>query len=115
MRPNDHEYLRKVFFAAMIVTFFGTITETVVVMYFWGWSWDRWTLAFKILTPILHVIFSAAQLWGAYNFYKMWQKEKKMLRHKDINLEMGHKQDLVERRQSEKTGTREELRPEEKA
>jgi hypothetical protein len=80
MYPKDHDYLRKIFLAAGIVTFAGTIIETVVVMYFWGWAWDRWTLTFKVLTPILHVIFSAAQLWGAWNFYKMWQKQRRLIR-----------------------------------
>jgi hypothetical protein len=111
MYPTDHDYLRKIFFAAMVVTFGGTITETVVVMYFWGWSWDRWTMAFRVLTPILHVVFSAAQLWGAYNFYKMWQKEKRL-----CELEKGAPvQDVEEQRQVEKTQVKEEIRPEEKA
>lgn len=89
MRPKDHEYLRKVFFSAMVVTFSGTVIETIVVLYFWGWAWDRWSLAFKVLTPILHCIFTAAQVWGARNFYLMWTDQKKKLRAKDITAELG--------------------------
>ena len=80
MRPNDHDYLRKVFSFAGIITFTGTITETVAVMYLWGSAWDRWTLAFRVVTPILHVVFSCAQLWGAYNFYNMWKNQVRLLR-----------------------------------
>lgn len=87
MRPNDHNYLRKVFFAAGVVTFLGTITETIAVMYLWGWAWDRWTLAFRVVTPILHVVFSCAQLWGAYNFYKMWKKQMALLRDQKPDVE----------------------------
>jgi hypothetical protein len=111
MRPNDDNYLRKVFFAAMLVTFFGTILETIVVFFFWGSSWERWTLGFKIATPMLHVVFSAAQLWGAYNFYNMWQGRVKALRSKDVNLEMGHGLDQVGSLHSDRTDARVEVRP----
>lgn len=47
-------------------------------MWLWGSLWDRWTLPFRVVTPILHVIFSAAQLWGAKNFFKMWKEQKKL-------------------------------------
>jgi hypothetical protein len=87
MYPTDHNYLRKIFLSAGIVTFVGTIIETVAVMYLWGWAWDRWTMAFKIVTPILHVIFSAAQLWGAFNFYKLWKKQKQLLREQKYDIE----------------------------
>ncbi|KAF2030189.1 hypothetical protein EK21DRAFT_112109 [Setomelanomma holmii] len=87
MRPKDHDFLRKVFFSSMVVTFTGTVVETIAVMYIWGWAWDRWTLAFKVVTPILHVVFSCAQLWGAYNFYKMWKKQKQLLREKKPDVE----------------------------
>ena len=46
-------------------------------MYLFGSLWDRWIIAFKIVTPVLHVAFSAAQLHGTWVFYKMWRKEKK--------------------------------------
>ena len=72
---GDHGYLRKVFMFAAIVTAMGTLIETIVVMYIWGWAWHRWSLEFKVITPILHVIFSAAQIWGAYKFWGMWQYE----------------------------------------
>jgi hypothetical protein len=89
MHPTEHNYLRKVFLSAGIITCVGTVVETVAVMYLWGWAWDRWTLAFKVVTPILHVIFSAAQLWGAYNFYKMWQSQKRLMRADKDDVEHG--------------------------
>lgn len=44
-------------------------------MYFFGSLWNRWTIAFKVTTPILHVIFAAAQLWGTYVLYTMYKKQ----------------------------------------
>jgi polyferredoxin len=79
---DDHGYLSKVFLFAAIVTALGTLFETIVVMYIWGSAWHRWSLPFKIITPILHGIFSSAQVWGAYRFVGMWQYEKKKLKEK---------------------------------
>ena len=85
--PNDHDFLRKVFLSAGIITFVGTIFETIVVMWLWGTLWDRWTLPFRIVTPILHVVFSAAQIWGAWNFYKMWMRQKVLLQQNKLDIE----------------------------
>lgn len=87
--PNDHKFLSYVMLWATIVTFAGTIVETIVVMYFWGHAWHRWTLVFKIVTPILHVVFTAAQLWGSKNFYSMWQSEKRKMQQKPQDVELG--------------------------
>lgn len=83
-REGEHDYLRKVFMFAGLISFGGTIVETICVMYLWGWAWDRWTLAFRVVTPILHVIFSCAQLWGAWNFYKMWKHEVELIKKGDL-------------------------------
>lgn len=49
-------------------------------MYLFGSLWDRWQIAFKIVTPLLHIAFSAAQLHGTWIFFKMWKKENQLLR-----------------------------------
>ena len=72
-------FLFKLFRAACITTFVGTISETIVTMYLFGQLWDRWSLAFKIVTPLLHIAFSAAQFHGTRIFYKMWRKEERIL------------------------------------
>lgn len=91
IRNTDHAFLVKVMRTACISCLCGTIIETIVVMYLFGSLWYRWTLPFKIVTPILHTVFSAAQLWGAKNFYSMWQSQKKKLaeQKKDEHLEGG--------------------------
>lgn len=88
--PNDHKFLSYVMLSATTITFVGTIVETIVVMYFWAHAWNRWTLVFKIVTPILHVVFTAAQLWGSWNFYTMWQGQKKQMREKVADAEKGN-------------------------
>ncbi|KAI6714205.1 hypothetical protein JHW43_003242 [Diplocarpon mali] len=77
--PSSHVFLRKVFLVSCITTFTGTILETLVTMYLFGSLWARWTVAFKITTPILHVVFAAAQMWGSWNFYMMYQKQKRLI------------------------------------
>ncbi|KAG8167086.1 hypothetical protein KVR01_002775 [Diaporthe batatas] len=77
--PQSHAFLRKLFLAAMATTLTGTITETILTMYMFGSLWNKWTLAFKITTPMLHVLFAAAQLWGSWNFYCLYQRQCRLL------------------------------------
>ena len=53
----------------------GTTLETIVVFWLFGSLWSKWTLPFKVVTPILHVLFSCAQGWGAYVFWQLSKKE----------------------------------------
>jgi hypothetical protein len=62
----------------------GTISETVLAMYFFGLLWDRWSLAFKISTPMLHIAFSVAQLHGTRIFYAVWKKQERLLKEADM-------------------------------
>ncbi|OJD29837.1 uncharacterized protein BKCO1_7100024 [Diplodia corticola] len=77
--PDDHVFLARVFKASCFTELAGTTTETAVVMWLFGSLWHRWTLAFKISTPILHVVFSAAQLWGAIIFRRMWKHQERLM------------------------------------
>lgn len=52
-------------------------------MYLFGELWNRWTLAFKVTTPCLHVLFASAQLWGSYSFYKLYKKQEKLIERLD--------------------------------
>lgn len=58
----------------------GTAIETMVVFWLWGSLWERWSIGFKVATPILHLLFSAAQAWGAYVFWQLSKKEKRKAR-----------------------------------
>ena len=77
--PTSHFFLAKLFQFTCITTFFGTISETILVMYMFGVLWDRWPLAFKIATPLLHLAFSAAQFHGSRIFYIIWRKQERQL------------------------------------
>ncbi|EPE25459.1 hypothetical protein GLAREA_01371 [Glarea lozoyensis ATCC 20868] len=77
--PTHHKFLAKLFCISAITTFIGTIAETILTMYLFGSLWDRWTLAFKVVTPILHVLFASCQLWGTWNFYRMMKRQQRFL------------------------------------
>lgn len=66
----------RLFLATTIVEIAGTAFETAIVFWLWGSLWNQWTLPFKIVTPFLHALFSAAQLFGAWIFWKLAKKEK---------------------------------------
>lgn len=63
-----------------IMELVGTTFETIIVMWLFGSLWDKWTLPFRVCTPLLHFLFSAAQLWGAYIFWQLKQKERRKVR-----------------------------------
>ncbi|KAF7917171.1 uncharacterized protein EAE98_010276 [Botrytis deweyae] len=81
--PTSHAFLRKIFRMAAITTFTGTIAETIVTMFLFGSLWNRWTLAFKISTPLLHVVFMAAQLWGTWNFVGLYRRQGILMRERE--------------------------------
>ena len=85
--PTEHKFLRKLFRIAAITTFTGTMAETILTMYLFGSLWDRWTIAFKLTTPMLHILFMSAQLWGTWCFYKMYQKQCRIIRRKEGRVE----------------------------
>lgn len=93
--PTSHHFLRKIFRLSCITTLIGTLTETILTMYLFGSLWPRWTIAFKVTTPMLHVLFAAAQLWGSWNFWKMYQKQCQIIRAQEDgeDLESGAEQD----------------------
>ncbi|KAJ7877870.1 hypothetical protein B0H13DRAFT_2235850 [Mycena leptocephala] len=78
--PDSHRFLAALFRVACFTTLLGTITETIVAMYLFGQLWSRWTLPFKIATPVLHIAFSATQFHGTRIFYRMWRKQAKIVR-----------------------------------
>lgn len=73
---TDHGLLYKVFSATMILEIAGTAIETAVTMWLFGSLWHRWSLSLKIVTPILHLLFSSAQLWGAYIFRNLAAEQR---------------------------------------
>ncbi|KAJ5925593.1 hypothetical protein N7454_008232 [Penicillium verhagenii] len=78
--PHRHHFLSRVFLFSAITTACGTLFETIVTMWLFGSLWDRWQIAFKVVTPILHVAFSIAQMHGSMVFWRMYKKQKQILR-----------------------------------
>jgi len=78
--PSSHRFLQKLFSISCLVTFLGTLFETAVVMYVFGSLWSRWITAFKVVTPLLHVAFSATQLHGSLIFYRMAKRQRRLIK-----------------------------------
>lgn len=56
-------------------------------MYLFGSLWPRWQLAFKIVTPILHVAFSATQIHGSMVLFRMYRRQLILGGHGDPDVE----------------------------
>ncbi|KAJ5705276.1 hypothetical protein N7536_000965 [Penicillium majusculum] len=87
--PERHQFLSKVFLISCFTTALGTITETVVTMWLFASTWDRWRLAFKIVTPLLHVAFSTAQIHGSLIFWRMYRRQQRFQREADSESKDG--------------------------
>lgn len=72
-----HALMSRIFLSVAIMELAGTTLETTVVFWLFASLWQQWTLAFKIVTPILHMLFTCAQLWGAWVFWNLSKKESR--------------------------------------
>lgn len=81
--PDNHALLAYVFGSTGIVSVMGTVAETVMVMTLFGQSWDQWDLSFKVATPMLHILFTIAQLHAAKILFHFWTKHKRLLAEED--------------------------------
>lgn len=57
-------------------------------MWLFGSLWDRWEIAFKVATPLLHIAFSATQIHGSLVFWRMYKKQQRYLREEDESSEV---------------------------
>lgn len=69
--------LLRAFSVAFWSSLIGTVAETATILGLYGALWNKWTLTMKIMIPILHCIFTAAQLWGEKCTWDLWQQEKR--------------------------------------
>jgi hypothetical protein len=77
--PNNHRRSWNWNRSACIGTLLATAIETTVIMWQFGAAWRLWNLEFKVATPILHCVFSTAQVWGSKNYWCMWQAEQRKM------------------------------------
>jgi hypothetical protein len=83
---DNHYFLMNVFLGTCLITVCGTIAESIMIFVFLAQSWSRWELSFKIVTPILHVVFSMAQVHGSRILFSLYQKQKRLLREEEIRM-----------------------------
>ncbi|KAE9969388.1 hypothetical protein EG327_010652 [Venturia inaequalis] len=74
---DNHYFLMNVFLGTCLITICGTVAETIMIGVLLAQSWSRWELAFKIVTPILHIVFSMAQLHGSRILYSLYLSQKR--------------------------------------
>lgn len=53
------------------------MAETATIFGLYGALYHKWTLTMKVLIPVLHCVFTAAQLWGEKCTWDLWQQEKR--------------------------------------
>jgi hypothetical protein len=78
LNPGKHKFLTKVFLYTCVIQVASTIIQTGLILWVFISPWDKWTIGMKISTPILHVLFSAAQLYGAWFTYRLYKKQARL-------------------------------------
>lgn len=86
--PHRQRFLGRVFLISCATTAIGTLCETIVTMWLFGSLWSRWNLAFKVVTPLLHVAFSAAQIHGSLVFWRMYRRQQRCIREDPETFEV---------------------------
>lgn len=56
----------------------STALETAVVLWIYAALFRRWRTELKIVTPIMHALFTVAQLWGARALRGLALRQKKL-------------------------------------
>ena len=59
---------------------FSTTLETGIVMWLFGSNWNLWGIGLKISTPLLHILFTIAQLWGSYVIWQLARVQKNRMK-----------------------------------
>lgn len=77
--------LLRSFSVAFWCSLIGTVAETATIFGLYGALWHKWTLTMKVLIPILHCIFTAAQLWGEKCTWDLWQQEKRKAKRVQVD------------------------------
>jgi hypothetical protein len=87
--PERHHFLRNLFLSTGFVIFLGATLETIIIALLFGSLWDEWRLAFKIMTPIIHLLFCASQLYGSAIFWRMYKRQQQQIHKEESNLNRG--------------------------
>ncbi|KAI9926572.1 hypothetical protein ASPWEDRAFT_32022 [Aspergillus wentii DTO 134E9] len=85
--PTRHRFLARVFILSCITTATGTLCETIVTMWLFGSLWNKWEIAFKVATPLLHIAFSAAQIHGSLVFWRMYRRQQRYMKEGILDAE----------------------------
>lgn len=102
--PKEHRRLLFWFRAAFVATIASTVLETIIILWIYIALFHRWHTALKVATPLLHVLFTAAQLWSAWCLWKLGNREKALqsssgdqetgVRRGENEADMGEHEDL---------------------
>jgi hypothetical protein len=74
-----HRFLQKVFFFCSATIFVGTLCETILVIYFYASVFSELTRPYRIVIPMLHLLFSSAQFNGCHIFWRLFRKQQLLL------------------------------------
>lgn len=91
--------LLRSFCVAFWCSLIGTLAETATILSLYVALFHKWTLTMKVLIPVLHCVFTAAQLWGEKCTWDLWRQEKEKAKRARVDSEesfgIGEQADIV--------------------
>ncbi|PSN60643.1 hypothetical protein BS50DRAFT_640052 [Corynespora cassiicola Philippines] len=78
--PRNHKLNMRMFLVCCVIAVSRTLCETITVLRFFAMNWDKWTVSVKIVTPIFHCIFAAAQIRGSHRLWTIYKHHRMELK-----------------------------------
>jgi hypothetical protein len=82
-----HRFLRKIFLLCSATIFVGALCETILVIYFYASIFSELTRSYRLVIPLLHLLFTSAQFNGCHIFWRLYRKQQLLLADEQKLLE----------------------------
>jgi O-antigen/teichoic acid export membrane protein len=85
VNPKRHHSLKLLFLQTSFGISLLTLIGTIIAAIYFADLWNQWRLTFKIAAPIIHILFSASQIYGSVIFWRMYKREQQQIHEGEIN------------------------------
>lgn len=78
VKANEHRLLSRMAYTCCIWVLLGATVETAVTIWLLNRSWQRWSLSFRVLLPLVFSLWISTQLYGASRILGMARSKARM-------------------------------------
>ncbi|UPL00493.1 hypothetical protein LCI18_011427 [Fusarium solani-melongenae] len=89
VRNNNHRLLSRMSYACCVWVLLGATVETAVTIWLLQRSWDRWSLSFHIILPLVFSLWISTQLYGAGRIFGMARSKARLANEYNDEVDQG--------------------------